>query len=435
MSRQIDDRAVVLGASMAGLLAARVLADAYGQVTVIDRDQLPQAGTHRRGVPHGRHLHALLARGQQALEELFPGLTAELVAHGAAAGDVLGNGRWFLGGHRLRQAHTGLVALCASRPFLEGHVRARVRALPNLTILDRCQVIGLATTPDGRRVTGVRALRRADGNAGAEEVLGADLVIDATGRGSRTPTWLQALGYARPPTERVRIGLGYATRTFRLPPDALGGDLGMLHGSTPEHPRGGALLLVEGGRWMVTLAGMLGDYPPIDPDGFLASVRHRYERLPRFLDGLLVVGDAVCSFNPIYGQGMSVAALEALALRRHLRRGVVPQPRRWFREIARVVDVPWDIAVGGDLVFPGVPGRRTAKVRLVNAYLARLHPAAAHDAGLASAFMRVAGLVAPPQSLLRPAIALRVLRGNLRRAATRPRGLRPASRTQDKEAA
>src|SRR6266545_4285222 len=424
MSRQIDDRAVVLGASMAGLLAARVLADAYGQVTVIDRDQLPQAGTHRRGVPHGRHLHALLARGQQALEELFPGLTAELVAHGAAAGDVLGNGRWFLGGHRLRQAHTGLVALCASRPFLEGHVRARVRALPNLTILDRCQVIGLATTPDGRRVTGVRALRRADGNAGAEEVLGADLVIDAIGRG-----------------------------------------LGMLHGSTPEHPRGGALLLVEGGRWMVTLAGMLGDYPPIDPDGFLAfagslqfqdiyeairdatplddpvafrfpaSVRHRYERLPRFPDGLLVVGDAVCSFNPIYGQGMSVAALEALVLRRHLRRGVVPQPRRWFREIARVVDVPWDIAVGGDLVFPGVPGRRTAKVRLVNAYLARLHPAAAHDAGLASAFMRVAGLVAPPQSLLRPAIALRVLRGNLRRAATRPRGLRPASRTQDKEAA
>src|SRR6266542_4919334 len=440
MSRQIGDRAVVLGASMAGLLAARVLADAYTQVTVIDRDELPEASTHRRGVPHGRHLHALLARGQQALEELFPGLTAELVAHGAAAGDVLGNGRWFIGGHRLRQAHTGLVALCASRPFLEGHVRARVRALPNLTILDRCQVIGLATTPDGRRVTGVRALRRADGNAGAEEVLGADLVIDATGRGSRTPTWLQALGYARPPTERVRIGLGYATRTFRLPPDALGGDLGILHGSTPEHPRGGALFVLEGGRWMLTLGGILGDYPPTDPDGFLAfarslrfpdiyeairdgeplddpvgfrfpaSVRRRYERLGRFPDGLLVVGDAVCSFNPIYGQGMSVAALQSLTLRRHLQRGVRPQPRRVFRDLARIVDVPWEIAVGGDLVFPGVQGRRTARVRLVNAYLGRLHAAAAHDARLAGAFLRVAGLVAPPESLLRPSIAVRVLR-------------------------
>src|SRR5512132_2446598 len=132
MNRQIGDRAVVLGASMAGLLAARVLADAYAQVTVIDRDQLPEAGTNRRGVPHGRHAHALLARGQQALEELFPGLTAELVAYGVPAGDMLANVRLYLSGHRLRQAHTGLVLLGASRPFLEGHVRASVRGLPNL---------------------------------------------------------------------------------------------------------------------------------------------------------------------------------------------------------------------------------------------------------------------------------------------------------------
>jgi hypothetical protein len=131
-------------------------------------------------------------------------------------------------------------------------------------------------------------------------------------------------------------------------------------------------------------------------------VRHRYERLDRFPDGLLVVGDAVCSFNPIYGQGMSVAAAQALALRRHLERGTEPQPRRLFGELTRVVNVPWDIAVGGDLAFPGVQGRRTVKVRLVNAYLARLHAAAAHDARLAAAFLRVAGLVAPPETLLRP---------------------------------
>ena len=223
MGKQTGERAVVLGASMAGLLAARVLADAYAQVTVVDRDELPEASTHRRGVPQGHHVHGLLARGQQALEELFPGLTAELVAHGVPAGDLLADARLFLSGHRLRQAHTGLVVLCASRPVLEGHIRARVRALPNVRFLDRRDIVGLATTPDGRRVVGVRVLRRADGSA--EEVLGADLVVDATGRGSRTPVWLDALGYARPATQEVRIGLGYSTRTYRLRRDALGGDL------------------------------------------------------------------------------------------------------------------------------------------------------------------------------------------------------------------
>ena len=209
---------------------------------------------------------------------------------------------------------------------------------------------------------------------------------------------------------------------------------------------------------MLTLAGILGDHPPTDPDGFLdfarslrfpdiyeairdaeplddpvafrfpASVRHRYERLHRFPAGLLVMGDAVCSFNPIYGQGMSVAALEALTLRRHLEPGIEPQPRRWFRDLARVVDVPWDMAAGGDLAFPGVPGRRTRKIRLMGTYLTRLHAAAAHDAHLATAFIRVAGLVAPPQSLLRPGIALRVLRGG--RVRTRPPTVAPSTSTQ-----
>ena len=189
-----------------------------------------------------------------------------------------------------------------------------------------------------------------------------------------------------------------------------------------------------------------GDHPPTDPDGFLAfarslrfpdiyetirdaeplddrvgfrfpaSVRHRYEHLTRFPDGLLVLGDAVSSFNPIYGQGITVAALEALALRRHLARGVQPRPRRFFADLARVVDVPWEIAAGGDLVFPGVPGRRTPKTRLISAYLARLHAAAAHDAALAGAFVRVIGMVASPRSLLGPGVALRMLRGNLRAA-------------------
>ena len=445
MNTQIGDRAVVFGASMAGLLTAHVLANSYGQVIVIDRDQLPETSVHRRGVPHGRHLHALAARGQQALEELFPGITAELVADGALAGSLLADARMYLSGHRLRQTDTGLVLLCASRPFLEAHVRARVRAHPNVTLLDSCDVVGLTTTPNNRRVTGARVLRRADSSA--EEVLVADLVVDASGRGSRTPAWLESLGYARPDKEQVRIGLAYATRMYRLATDALHGDLAILDAATPELPRTGALLALEGDRWMLTLAGILGDHPPTDPDGFLdfarslrfpdiheaireaeplddpvgfrfpASTRHRYERLRRFPAGLLVVGDAVCSFNPIYGQGMSVAALEALMLRRHLEQAIEPQPARWFHDLARMVDVAWNMSAGGDLAFPGVEGRRTFKTRLLSSYLARLHAAAADDARLATAFIRVSGLVASPQSLLHPSVVLRVLRKGGRKTA------------------
>lgn len=172
MTTPLGQRAVVVGGSMAGLLAARVLADAYAEVTVLDRDDLETRHTQRRGVPQGRHIHALLARGQQVLEDLFPGLTAALIAHGAPTGDMLNDARLYFNGHRLRQTASGLVALSASRAFLESHVRAKVRTMTRVTFAAPCDIVGLTTTPDHQQVTGVRVLRRADGSA--EELLGAE---------------------------------------------------------------------------------------------------------------------------------------------------------------------------------------------------------------------------------------------------------------------
>ena len=459
----IGKHAVVLGASMAGLTAARVLADTYERVTVLERDTLPATAAHRKGVPQSRHAHGLLAAGRIALEELFPGLTDELVANGALPGDLQAEARWYNYGLRLCPAPSDLRGIALSRPLLEGCVRERVRALPNVRVVDRCDAAGLVGTPDGRRVRGVRVLQRADGSA--EEVIEADLVVDATGRGSRSPVWLEELGYPRPAEDAVRIGVAYASRVYRRRPGHVDGDLAVAVVATVDRPRGGGMLAMEGDRWMVTLNGYLGDQPPADPEGFTAfaatlpapdifevirdadplddarvtrypaNVRRRYERLDRFPDGYLVVGDAVCAFNPVYGQGMSVAASEALALRECLRDGPTRLARRFFPEVAAIVDIPWGIAVGADLRFPGIEGARTAKVRLVNAYLAGFHVAAATDPVLGRAFLRVVNLMDRPESLLRPAIAQRVLRGNLRRAATRPRGSRLASRASQKEAA
>lgn len=429
--------AVVLGGSMAGLAAAGVLAGSYRQVTVVDRDDLSLQSAQRRGVPQGAHAHALLARGQQALEQLFPGLTEQLIADGATSGDPLAQARLHFSGHRLRRGSAGLWMLSISRPFLESHVRARVREIPNVVFAPPCDIIGIETTADAARVTGARVFPR---QGSVTETIAADLVVDATGRGSRLPRWLEELGYERPAEERVDVDVGYATCCYRLPPDALDGDWGSLQGPNPANIRGGALARLENDVWMLTLMGMLGEHPPTDADGFgrfagslaypdihaairdadpvhditayrfPADVRRRYERLSRFPDGLLVLGDAVCSFNPVYGQGMTVAALQAQALGTHLRRHGVPRPRRFLREISRVVDIPWEMAVGADLAFPDVVGHRTRKRRVLGGYIARLHAAAAHDVKLGAAFMRVSGLVDPPQALLRPSVVARVMR-------------------------
>uniref|UniRef100_UPI003F4995A9 FAD-dependent oxidoreductase n=1 Tax=Nocardia suismassiliense TaxID=2077092 RepID=UPI003F4995A9 len=447
MNGHLGDRALVLGGSMAGVLAARVLAESYHEVLVIDRDKVLGVSSPRKGAPHTVHAHGLHARGHQILEELFPNLTDELRAAGVPIGD-LGEMRWYFDAKRLLPARTGLTSITAPRPVLEHHVRSRVATLPNVKFLERHDILGLVGTPDHARIVGVRVQRRAP--QATEEVLDADLVVDATGRGSRTPAWLEEFGYQRPEEERIKIGLAYTTRHYRTRPEWFDGVQSINPVASPEHPRGAFFGQVGPDTCILSLTGILGDYPPTEPDAFLefarslpipdvyeairdgealddpvsfrfpASVRRRYERLTRLPERLLVMGDAVCSFNPVYGQGMSVAAIEALTLRDHLREGRPPQPQRFLKDIARVIDTPWEISAGGDLDFPQVEGRRTIKVRVGNAYLARLRYAATKDDEVTNGFMRVAGLIDPPQALMRPRMLGRVLRHAVRRPSTAP---------------
>lgn len=439
------DHAVVLGASMAGLLAARVLSESFEQVTVVERDVLPADAEHRRGVPQSRHVHVLLARGASILEDLFPAFVAEAEAAGAQTTDALGQVRLLLSGQRLLQTDIGLRSLLCGRPLLESLVRARVRALGGVSFLERHDVVGLTATPDGRRVTGVRL--HADGGE-RERTIEADVVLDATGRGSRAPVWLQELGHGRPTVDKVQVGLAYSTRTYRLPQGAMGKDQLILNNATPANLRAAVLAEQEHGLARLTLAGMLGNRPPLDPNAFNtfaanlhfpdifeairdaeplddpvgfrypANVRHRYERMRSFPDGFLVLGDAVSAFNPVYGQGMTSAAMQAEAMRTVLTDDKQLTRRSYFQAIAKAVNPAWQISAGGDLAFPDVQGRRTPAVRMINAYLPKVHAAAAHDVDMAVAFIRVGSLMDRPESLLRPDIVFRALRGPGRR---RPR--------------
>jgi len=441
---KLGEHAVVLGASMGGLLAARVLADFYETVTVVERDVLPETSANRRGVPQGRHVHLLLGRGSQVLDELFPGFLDELVAAGAPSfdGDM---SKLYLsnGGHLFPRSGRAkdVPFFLPSRPLLESHVRRRMRAVANVTVLDGHDVVELTSTPPRDRVTGALVRERPDGS---ERVLGADLVVDAMGRGARTPAFLEGLGYGRPAEDQLGMRLAYSSQLLRIPPGMLN-ELMVIIGPVPGRPTGMALFGNENNTWMFSVIGMVGREPPDElaemlafvedfaPAHVLAAIRageplaevaryrmpssqwRRYDKMRRFPAGLLVFGDAICSFNPVYGQGMTVAALEALALQRCLRRGEDGLARRHFQATAKAVGVAWQMATGADLSLPEVEGPRPLPVRIANNYVDRVLAAAESDIVVAEQFARVIAFLDPPTSLFHPALIARVATTNLRR--------------------
>jgi 2-polyprenyl-6-methoxyphenol hydroxylase-like FAD-dependent oxidoreductase len=445
---EVRNNALVLGASMGGLLAARVLADFYETVTVVERDVLPVDPVNRRGVPQGRQPHALLARCAQILEELFPGFLDELVAGGAARWDDGDLSKLWgtFAGHRVLRSATlpdprSVVNYHPSRPFLEWNVRRRVRALPNVTIIEGHDVLNLTSTPKRDRVTGARVVRSADGT---ETTLTADLVVDATGRGSRTPVFLEELGYDRPPEDELVVHITYASQPVRIPPGSLHENLIFI---APEPTRPTIFGLFAGENNIAVLSvGTIGQaeapstraelldfaatFAPAhavavartaQPLAEVAQYRipsnrwRRYDKMARTPEGLLVFGDAICSLNPVYGQGMSVAALEALVLRDCLRRVDRKLPRRFFRLSANKIRGAWQVAVSSDLSLPQVEGPRPLWTRIINAYMDRVLAAAETDPAVAQQFLRLIGMLDGPSRLLRPPFMFRVARAIERR--------------------
>jgi 2-polyprenyl-6-methoxyphenol hydroxylase-like FAD-dependent oxidoreductase len=447
---RLERRAVVIGASMAGLLAARTLSDHYDRVTLVDRDEMPALPVNRGGVPQGRHVHGLLSSGLAVVERMFPGTTDDLVARGAQLGDAQQDARYYFGPAPLAAGRAGLPALGVSRPLLEWYVRRRLLSTP-VTVQEHTSVLDLAFTADERRVDGVIVTDR---DSGTPHLLPAHLVVDASGRTSRTPEWLERRGYLAPHEDVRRIDKRYATRTFRHP---RGADEPVVTAvpASPVLPRGGLAIANEDDVLMTCLVGRDGERPPMELEAyrawartlaspvladlldglvpldeglayrFPANRRRQYEQLTRFPRGLVVTGDALCAFDPVYGQGMSVAALEAELLGRCLAEGVTGLARRFHEGAAAIIDTPWAIAAG-----PPTDRRPSLRERLASGYLRRLVGAAAHDRELATAFLRVNHLVDTPADLQRPRVALRVLRSIVRSPAA---GGRDSDRSRSHE--
>jgi 2-polyprenyl-6-methoxyphenol hydroxylase-like FAD-dependent oxidoreductase len=438
-SNSPDNRALVVGASMAGLFTARVLADHAERVTIVDHDELPDKPEPRRGAAQIHHSHVLLDEGIQVLEELFPGLTSELETFGAGISDAGADMRWFQGGLWKPQFRSGIRVFWCDRSKLEWAIRQRLLDRPNIEFVGNHKVVDFRASDS--RITGIRV----DTPAGDTETWPSELVVDATGRGTRTPQLLEDHGFDPPPVDQYDVDLGYVSCKVTHP-DWYTGDWKTLSifPTIPETTKMGVAYPVDDERFHVTLVGWCGDYPPTDPEGFqqfaadlpqpdvaelLGDTRrltrlHQY-RVPRAIwrrydqmgtvpAGLVVVGDALCGFNPVYGQGMTVCAGEAAALQTLLeerpQRGITADRRfveSFYRKATSLIRTPWLISSSQDYRFPEVSGDRWLLQALGPVFEA-VTDASGRSPRVHQRFLEVLTLQSHPLSFLFPGVAKEV---------------------------
>ncbi|MBV9389396.1 MAG: monooxygenase [Chroococcidiopsidaceae cyanobacterium CP_BM_ER_R8_30] len=484
--------ALVIGGSITGLLAARVLTNHFDSVTLVERDCFPKQPISRQGVPQAIHVHVLLTQGQRILEQLFPGLEAELTAAGAPTVDWVADWAMFGAWGWMPRFSSGLIGRTCSRNLLEWSIRCRLAQSDRLQFLEGCHVAGLLTDANRSRVTGVRLhFRESQGFAGdgsgtadkgegrgdgqpvpyksrvdaidpnrldfhrAAQVaqsqpheLAADLVVDASGRNSSTPKWLIGLGYNPPQETVINSFLGYASRWYEQPEGFQADWKGVTVASKPpSERRGGVLYPIEGNRWVVTLGGIGRDYPPNNEAGFLDFARSlrspiiyeaiknaqpispiysyrgtenrlfHYEKLSRLPEGLVVVGDAVCAFNPVYGQGMTVAALGASILDECLHQqlpygksDLAGLTKRFQQQLAQVIATPWLMATGEDLCWSTTEGGQLDGMsRLMHEYMDKMLMPALDQPEILQTFAEVVHMLKPPTALFQPNILAQVL--------------------------
>ncbi|HKH47005.1 MAG TPA: 2-polyprenyl-6-methoxyphenol hydroxylase-like oxidoreductase [Thermoanaerobaculia bacterium] len=447
-------RAVVIGGSIGGMMAARALADHYDEVVIVERDHIPPGAEHRPGVPHARHLHFFMKRGLMVVDQLFPGVRADLLAAGSHQVDQGTDFRILYRYGWSPRVKTGLEIITFTRPLLESTIRRHLTPHPKVRFIEGFEVAGLVTSEDRSAVTGIRIVprRRVEGET-EEQILRADLVVDSAGRMSPAPQWLEEIGYAAPEESEVDAFWGYATRIYEAPADwQADWKILLLMNRPPYQPRAGIIQPIEGGRWLVTIAGVMHDYPPTDDEGFLQFARslsspelynaitqakpvskiwgyrktsnrlRQYDKLAKLPKGFVALGDSVCAFNPVYGLGMTLTGLEVEELQRCLREsdgGRTLDPLTFQKAVAKQVTAPWALTTGEDLRWPATQGGEiTPKVKLMHWYIDQVIRLIPSSPEVYLAFQEVNHMLKGPESLFRPAVLFRVLKQALTPAKT-----------------
>jgi len=440
--KALGGHAIVIGGSLAGMLAARVLLDHYNEVSILESDCYPGGPTSRSGVPQSKHVHVLMLRGANILEELFSGIRASLVGSDAQLVDMAGDVDWLTPAGWGLRFPSPLVMIACTRDLLDWHVRLRLAANPRVKFLESTEVTGLLRDLSGTQVTGVHIRSRSQEAPQPERELRGDLVVDASGRRSKLPQWLVDIGYEPPPEEMVNGFLGYASRIYEAPlRDERTRKIVYIQAAPPNITRGGLVQPIERNRCLVTVLGLGRDYPPVDEDGFLEFARslrsphvydfirdarplssiagarntenrwRHFEKLKRWPEALVALGDSACAFNPVYGQGMTTAALGAATLRRLLEHKRQNFERKFQRELAGVIEAPWMLATSEDFRVRGTEGGSPGlKTCLMHRYVDHVIRLTTVDRDVRLAFLKVMHMLESPATLFRPSVAMRVIR-------------------------
>ncbi len=436
------DRAIVIGGSIAGKLAARVLSDYFNEVVIIEKDaEINSPQTARNGVPQAVHGHALLKSGEEILEKLFPGIIQELIASGSVASDFAQDISWYHHGSWKMNYPSEIGTLQQSRPFLEYHLHCRVNRIENIRYIYEAKVKKLLTSTDHSRILGVVYQAKEENTS----ELKADIVVDAAGAASLTPKWLKELELPNPEKTEVKIDLQYASRLYQtLSPMEISWKGMLVYPNPPEQTLGGGIYQIEDGKWMVTLLGYGLDKTIAEEETFLKHAQsldhpiifevikdgvpisevsnYRFPKLRRFHyekhknlpNGLIVIGDAFCRIDPIFAQGMSLSALEAMALKDVLEQYKLHQSlnkisKKAHQRFSKILMVPWLIALVEDFRFKNTAGKRFLGLRFMQSYIKKVVLACATEKDVYNSFIQVLHLKAHPVTLFSPKVLRSVL--------------------------